>query len=228
MSESENKNILLARDLHKSFGRGAAKVHVLRGLDLTVRRGEFLAVMGPSGCGKSTLLHVLGLMTGPDEGRIVLDSREVPDDEPSRTLLRRRHIGFVFQRFNLLGVLNAADNIRISLRVRGLEMDGRAEEVLDQLGLADLARRKPAQMSTGEQQRLAVGRALAHHPELILADEPTGNLDSDNARRLLELLRQVNRQETQTIVMVTHSATAAETADRIVRMADGKIVDTNV
>ncbi len=228
MSESENKNILLARDLHKSLGRGAATVHVLRGLNLTVRRGEFLAVMGPSGCGKSTLLHVLGLMTGSDQGRIVLDGRQVPDDEPSRTLLRRRHIGFVFQRFNLLGVLNAADNIRISLRVRGLQMDGRAEQVLDQLGLADLARRKPSQMSTGQQQRLAVARALAHNPELILADEPTGNLDSDNTGRLLELLRQVNRQETQTIVMVTHSSTAAETADRIVRMADGKIVDTNV
>jgi len=216
-------DILTGRGLHKSFGRGRARVHVLRGLDLAVRRGEFLAVMGPSGCGKSTLLHVLGLMTPPEQGQVCLDGRPVGPGDALRTALRRRRIGFVFQRFNLLAELTGRQNVALSLRVRGLPADGRADALLEAMGVAHVARRKPAQMSVGEQQRVAVARALAHAPDLLLADEPTGNLDSDNAAALLDLLRGTNRREGQTIVMITHSAEAAACADRVVRMRDGRI-----
>ena len=222
---SNADDILVATNLHKSFGKGRARVHVLRGLDLTVRRGEFLAVMGPSGCGKSTLLHLLGLMTPPDEGSIRLDGRPVPRSASVRNTLRRTHIGFVFQRFNLLAELSAADNVAISLRVRGLKATGRTAELFEALGVAHVARRKPSQMSIGEQQRVAVVRALAHGPALLLADEPTGNLDSASTDALLEEFRRINRQQAQTIVMITHSAEAAGRADRVVQMKDGRIVD---
>jgi len=218
-------DILVARGLHKSFGRGAARVHVLRGLDVAVRRGEFLAVMGPSGCGKSTLLHVLGLMTPPDEGTVRFDGREAGRNPSVLADLRRRRIGFVFQRFNLLGVLSAADNVAVSMRLRGLRSDGRIEALFHDLGIDGVARRKPSEMSIGEQQRVAVARALAHRPDVLLADEPTGNLDSENATALLEILRRTNRREGQTIVMITHSAEAASAADRIVRMKDGILFD---
>ncbi len=222
-----NDNILVATGLHKSFGKGRAATHVLRGLDISVGRGEFLAVMGPSGCGKSTLLHVLGLMTPPDAGTTMLDGRLAGKDRAGRTALRRTHIGFVFQRFNLLGVLSAADNVAVSLRVRGLEGSDRVAQLFEALGVSHVANRKPSQMSIGEQQRVAVVRALAHSPSILLADEPTGNLDSDNSAALLELFRTINRQENQTIVMITHSAEAAAYADRIVQMKDGRIIDNS-
>jgi putative ABC transport system ATP-binding protein len=219
--------ILVARGLQKSFGSGAARVCALRQVDLRVRRGEFLAVMGPSGSGKSTLLHVLGLMTPPDAGSIDLDGLAVPDDDAARTELRRRHIGFVFQRFNLLSVLSAADNVAISLRIRRIKPDGRVEQFLDRVGVGHVAGRKPAQMSVGEEQRVAVVRAMAHRPALLLADEPTGNLDSAAAGDLLSLFQHMNRQDNQTIVMITHSAQAAAYAGRVVHMKDGTLNDGN-
>jgi putative ABC transport system ATP-binding protein len=222
---TDTNDILLAEGLEKTFGRGPAQVRVLRGLDLAVRRGEFLAVMGPSGCGKSTLLHVLGMMALPDAGRVVFDGREVARRPAELNELRRRHIGFVFQRFNLLGELSAADNVAISLRVRGLKAGPHVTELFETLGISHVARRKPSQMSIGEQQRVAVARALAHRPALLLADEPTGNLDSANSQALLELFRQINRRDGQTIVMITHSADAAALADRVVHMKDGLILD---
>ena len=222
---TDTPDILVARGLHKYYGKGPSRTHVLRGLDLSVRRGEFLAVMGPSGCGKSTLLHILGLMTSCDEGEIELNGQPVPFDEFGRTTLRRTKIGFVFQRFNLLGVLSAADNVAISLKVRGLADDGRARELFERLGISHVMGRKPGQMSIGEQQRVAVVRALAHRPALLLADEPTGNLDSANSVELLETFRQMNRRENQTIVMITHSAEAASCADRVLQMKDGRILD---
>ena len=227
MSVNETQNILTAHGLHKSYGRGRARVQVLRGLDLAVRRGEFLAVMGPSGCGKSTLLHVLGLVTVPEAGRIVLDGREVPADARARTALRRGRLAMIFQRFNLLGVLSAVDNVRISLRVRGVEGDGRIDELFESLGIAHVRRRKPGEMSIGEQQRVAVARAIAHRPAVLLADEPTGSLDSANNDALLEIFRGMNRSDGQTIVMITHSPDTAAWADRIVQMKDGILVDDN-
>jgi len=220
---SDSYNILVASGLHKSFGSGPARVNVLRGADLTVRRGEFLAVMGPSGCGKSTLLHVLGLMTPADRGAIELDGSVVGHSPAVRTRLRRRCIGFVFQRFNLIGVLSAGANVAISLRIRGVEDDGRSDELFEAMGVTHVRRRKPARMSIGEQQRVAVVRALAHSPALLLADEPTGSLDSANAETLLELFRKINATTGQTIVMITHSPQAAAYADRAVHMKDGRI-----
>ncbi len=222
---ANNDAILTARGLHKSFGKGPARVHVLRGLDLNIRRGDFLAVMGPSGCGKSTLLHLLGLMSPQDEGEIAIEGQPVGDSERIRTRLRRTEIGFVFQRFNLLSVLSAADNIAVSLRVRGRKDDGHANELFEAMGVSHVTKRKPGQMSIGEQQRVSVVRALAHRPKLLLADEPTGNLDSDNSTALLELLSKINRQNDQTIVMITHSQSAASYADRVVHMQDGRILD---
>jgi putative ABC transport system ATP-binding protein len=222
---TDTDDILVAEGLEKTFGHGPAQVRVLRGLDLAVRRGEFLAVMGPSGCGKSTLLHVLGMMALPDAGRIVFAGRPVAPRPAELNELRRRHIGFVFQRFNLLGELTAADNVAISLHVRGLRAGPQVTDLFQTLGITHVAKRKPSQMSIGEQQRVAVARALAHRPELLLADEPTGNLDSANSQGLLELFRQINRSDGQTIVMITHSADAAALADRVVHMKDGLILD---
>jgi len=227
MSANGTENILTAHGLHKSYGRGRARVQVLRGLDLTVRRGEFLAVMGPSGCGKSTLLHVLGLVTVPEAGRIVLDGREVPAAARARTALRRERLAMIFQRFNLLGVLSGVDNVRISLRVRGAGGKGRIDELFESLGIAHVRRRKPGEMSIGEQQRVAVARAIAHRPAVLLADEPTGSLDSANNDALLEIFRRMNRSDGQTIVMITHSTDTAAWADRIVHMKDGILVDEN-
>ena len=222
---SDSDDILEARNLHKSFGTGPARVHVLRGLDLRVRRGEFLAVMGPSGCGKSTLLHVLGLMTAPDAGEVRIDGRDAGTLSPAqRAEVRRRRIGFVFQRFNLLSVLSAYDNIRLSLRMRGLDGRARIAELLEAMGVAHVAARKPGELSIGEQQRIAVARALAHRPDILLADEPTGSLDSDNRDALLELLAEANRRQGQTIVMITHSAGVAAAAGRIAYMKDGRIL----
>jgi putative ABC transport system ATP-binding protein len=224
---SDSENILVARVLEKSYGGGPARVRVLRGLDLTVRRGEFLAVMGPSGCGKSTLLHVLGLVTPPDAGTVELCGRAVPPNGRELQRMRRRNVGMVFQRFNLISVLTAADNVAISLRVRGLAGadDGHVRRLFEEMGVGHVMQRKPGAMSIGEQQRVAVVRALAHQPDLLLADEPTGNLDSDNARRLLELFSELHRSRRQTIVMITHNAEAASAAGRVVHMKDGKLID---
>jgi len=197
----------------------------LRDASLRVRRGEFVAVCGPSGSGKSTLLHVLGLMTPPDTGRIEIDGRMVDKTDAIRTKIRREKIGFVFQRFNLLGVLSAEDNVAISLRVRGFQGDGRMADLFERMGISHVASRKPSRMSVGEQQRVAVVRAIAHDPVILLADEPTGNLDSASSAALLELFRELNRRSRQTIVMITHSPQAARYADRILHMSDGAIVD---
>ncbi len=222
---NNSNEILTVENLCKGYGEGPARVEVLHGLSLSVRHGEFLAVMGPSGCGKSTLLHLMGLMDSPDSGQISLEGHIINGSTIQRTMLRRRSIGFVFQRFNLLGELSAANNISISLQVRHMADDGRAGELFEKLGIAHVRDRKPGQMSIGEQQRVAVVRALAHRPTLLLADEPTGNLGSANSELLLDHFRDINRQDGQTIVMITHSAEAAGRADRIVHMKDGQIID---
>ena len=217
--------ILQATNIHKSFGKGEARNHVLRGLHLQVQRGEFLAIMGPSGCGKSTLLHILGLMDRPDEGEVSLDGETFNHANARTQRLRflREKIGFIFQRFNLIPVLSGRDNVRMSLRVRGLSDDEQVENLLQRMGVAEVARRKPGELSIGEQQRIAVARALAHRPGIVLADEPTGNLDTDNGLALLDLFRQINRQDGQTMVMITHSTEAARQADRVLHMRDGLI-----
>ena len=209
-----------------TFRSGRLETPVLFDINLEIRRGEFIAIMGPSGCGKSTLMHILGLMLLPTSGKVCLDGGETTIlKKNSRSLLRREKIGFVFQRFNLLPTLTARQNITIAERIRGHQLDGQITKALESVGMADKADYKPGQLSIGQQQRIAIARAISHRPELILADEPTGNLDSANSERILQLFREVHQQSGVTVVMITHSPSAARWADRIVRMTDGKILN---
>jgi putative ABC transport system ATP-binding protein len=217
---------LEARAVTKVFGEGPAAVHALRGVDAAVRAGELLAIMGPSGSGKSTLLHVLGALERPTGGEVLLDGRRydhLPDRELTR--LRGEVFGFVFQFFNLLPTLTAAENVLLPALVAGeppADFADRVDELLALVGLADRAGHVPAEMSGGEQQRVAIARALLRRPEVVLADEPTGNLDSVSGGMVLGLLRRLV-DEGQTAVMVTHDPGAAAMADRVVFLRDGRI-----
>jgi putative ABC transport system ATP-binding protein len=216
--------LLVAEGLTKSYP--GAEAPALRGVDLTLGRGEFVAVVGPSGCGKTTLLFVLGLMMRPSAGRLRLDGRDVASlSEPQLVGIRRRRIGFVFQRFNLIPVLSALDNVLMPLRLRGSPDDGSAAKLLEEVGLGGKLHRRPHQLSIGEQQRVAIARALAGDPDLLLADEPTGNLDTETSDRVLELLTRFHRSRGLSIVMITHNPAAAAVAGRTIRMRDGKIAE---
>jgi len=218
--------IIEVRDLHKTYHTGPLDTPVLHGIHLTVEPGEFIAIMGPSGCGKSTLLYVLGLMAGYDSGTVRIDGRDVASlAEEEKTLLRRERMAFVFQRFNLLPALTAEDNVAMVFRLRGRPDGLAAREMLDRVGLADKRHRRPAALSVGEQQRVAIARSLVGRPAILFADEPTGNLDSESGQAVLDLLREFNRSMNQTILMVTHNAEAARWADRVIRMRDGRFVD---
>ena len=219
--------ILRAVDVHKSYRTGSVETPVLHGLDLELQRGEFVSVMGPSGCGKSTLLNIIGLMMAPTRaGSLTIDGVEAMGlSDGRRTALRRDKIGFVFQRFNLLPVISAADNVRLGMRLRGMPPNGRAETLLKQFGLSDKAHRKPGALSMGEQQRVAIARAVACGPAILLADEPTGNLDSENAQQVLDVLTTLNQQDGQTVVMITHNEQCAAAAHRTIRMRDGRFLD---
>jgi putative ABC transport system ATP-binding protein len=212
----------------KTFGRGDRAVHALTGLSLTVPAGAFVAIMGPSGSGKSTLLHLIGGLDVPDAGEIVVDGqslRSLSDDE--LTLYRRRRIGFVFQFFNLLPLLSAEENVALPLLLDGQRWPAvreRVERALDLVGLAARRRHRPAELSGGEMQRVAIARALVIEPLLLLADEPTGNLDSTTGEEILKLLRRAATVHGQTILMVTHDPRGAAVGDRIVRLRDGRIV----
>lgn len=222
--ESTMETILETRGLTKVYRTGAAPTAALRGVDLAIRRGEFISVMGPSGCGKSTLLYLLGLLATPTEGTVVLagtDTGTISDGR--RTLLRRRHVGFVFQRFNLLAALSAEENVALALRLRHEAVQSRAREMLAAVGLDDKHRRRPGELSVGEQQRVAIARALVTRPDVLLADELTGNLDSEASDRVLDLIGRFHQQSGQTIVLITHNEKVAERAERLVRMRDGRI-----
>jgi len=206
----------------------AGEVRALAGIDLVIGRGEMVALTGPSGCGKSTLLHILGLLDRPTSGSVTVAGVDVLR-APKRTLpaLRNRHIGFVFQRHHLLPALTAAENVAVPLRYRGYPRKAaleEAEEWLRKVGLGARLRHLPSELSGGERQRVAVARALVGKPSLLLADEPTGELDSVNAARLVELLRLLNREYGQTVVIATHDPKVAAACDRIVEMRDGRIV----
>jgi putative ABC transport system ATP-binding protein len=221
---ADMETILEARGLTKVYRTDAAPTAALRGVDLAVRRGEFVSVMGPSGCGKSTLLYLLGLLATPTEGTVVLDGTDTGAiSDGRRTRLRRRHIGFVFQRFNLLAALSAEDNVALALRLRHEAVLTRACEMLAAVGLDDKRRRRPGELSVGEQQRVAIARALVTRPDVLLADEPTGNLDSEASERVLDLIGRFHRDAGQTIVLITHNEKVAERAERLVRMRDGRI-----
>jgi putative ABC transport system ATP-binding protein len=219
--------LLRARDLDRSFGSGATSVRALRGVDLTVEEGEMVAIMGPSGSGKSTLLHILGALDRPDGGSVEIGGRRYDDlSDRELTKLRGEVFGFVFQFFNLLPTLSAAENVLVPALVNGerpAAYGERVEELLAKVGLGDRAAHVPTELSGGEQQRVAIARALLRRPKLVLADEPTGNLDSNAGGTVMKLLRGVV-DEGQTVVMVTHDPGAAALADRVVFLRDGAIV----
>jgi putative ABC transport system ATP-binding protein len=217
------------RDLSKVFGDGEARVEALRGIDLRVNRGEFVAVMGPSGSGKSTLLHLVGGLDAPTHGRVLVGGEDLGAlDDDRLTLVRRRRIGFIFQAFNLLDVLTAEENVALPLVIDGVGEAAAHRRARTALELVDLARRwhhLPGQLSGGEQQRVAIARALVTEPLLVLADEPTGNLDSANSDQVMTLLRRLADERGQTILMVTHNAGHAALADRLVLLRDGRVVE---
>jgi len=219
--------LLEAVGLRKRYAMGEVSVEALRGVDFVVKRGEFVAIMGPSGSGKSTLLHLLGGLDDPTDGEVLLAGQPLAQLSDDRlTLIRRRQVGFVFQFFNLLPTLTAAENVALPLLIDGRRLEDYEERIADLLalvGLADRAGHRPDQLSGGEQQRVAIARAFVTDPEVVLADEPTGNLDSAAGEEILRLLRRMRDEKGQTIVMVTHNEHAAEYADRIVRLRDGRI-----
>ncbi|HMQ03736.1 MAG TPA: ABC transporter ATP-binding protein [Pyrinomonadaceae bacterium] len=221
--------ILKTRDLTKSYKIGKLEVPALRGVSLEVEKGEFLAVMGPSGCGKSTLLHLLGGLLSPTSGSIVIDGEDISKmSDAKRTDIRRRKIGFVFQRFNLFPTLTAEGNLKLAERIHtgnGANDPTTRREVLRLLRLDDKMHHKPLEMSGGEQQRVALARAVINSPAIILADEPTGNLDTENSQIVLEMFRRLNQEFGQTIIMITHNPEAAAVCTRTILMRDGHVVE---
>jgi putative ABC transport system ATP-binding protein len=216
------------RDLTKTYRTGDIDVHALRGVSLTVARGEFLSVVGPSGSGKSTLFNILGGLTPPSSGTVHIDGRDLLKmSDVERTDLRKKTVGFVFQKYNLLPTLSAEDNIAIARDIAGnkVDRDPQFEEILSLLGIRERMHHKPRALSGGEQQRVAIARSIVNHPAILLADEPTGNLDTENSTAVLGILRDLNTRTGQTILMITHNPEAAAYGHRTVRMRDGRIVE---
>ncbi|PYV30898.1 MAG: ABC transporter ATP-binding protein [Acidobacteria bacterium] len=218
--------IIFTSGLKKTFRIGKVDVPALRGVDLVVQEGEFAGIVGPSGCGKSTLLHVLGGLTPPTSGKVLVDGNDFSSmSDGDRTRFRRHKIGFVFQRFNLLPTLTARNNIAIAQHIQGNGFNPhRFQAIVEMLGIQDKLNHKPYALSGGEQQRVAIARAVICEPKILLADEPTGNLDSENSQIALNMLRGLNRSFRQTILMITHNPDAAAVADRVLRMRDGRML----
>lgn len=222
------ESILETVDLKMTYRVGKVDVPALRGVCLRVKPAEYVAIMGPSGCGKSTLLHIVGGLLTPTSGRVIVGGEDLTSmTDSQRTDLRRRKIGFVFQRFNLFPTLSAEGNLRLAERIHtknGAADAGRRRQILKLLGLDDKMHHKPLELSGGEQQRVAIARAIVTRPAIVLADEPTGNLDSENSRIVLDMLRDLNRELRQTIIIITHNPEAAAQADRVIEMRDGLVV----
>lgn len=224
-----SRPIIEVRGLQKVYRVGNVDVPALRGLDLEVKAGEFLSIVGPSGSGKSTLFHIIGGLTPPSAGSVRVDDRDLAAmTDAERTRLRRRTVSFVFQKFNLLPNLTARDNIAVARHLAGMESksDLQFDEVLRLLGIAERLDHRPNALSGGEQQRVAIARAIVSHPAILLADEPTGNLDTANSKAVLEILRGLNDRLGQTILMITHNPEAAAYGHRTVLMRDGRIVES--
>jgi putative ABC transport system ATP-binding protein len=221
------KTVLRTENLTKSYSIGKLDVPALRGVSLDIAEGEFVAIMGPSGCGKSTLLHLLGGLLSPTSGTILIDGEDLSKvSDAQRTDIRRRKIGFVFQRFNLFPTLSAEGNLKLAEKIHsgnGSNDGTNRREVLKLLRLEDKMHHKPLELSGGEQQRVALARAIINSPAIILADEPTGNLDTENSAIVLEMFRELNEKYNQTIIMITHNPEAAAVCSRIIRMRDGLI-----
>jgi putative ABC transport system ATP-binding protein len=226
-SECHNKGLIQVRALTKSIDTGTHRVEILKGIDLTIPRGQFAAVMGPSGSGKSTLLGLLAGLDTPTSGQVILDGEDITNlGEDDMALLRGRKIGFVFQSYHLIATLTAEENVLLPMELAGAESGGRdrARELLERVGLGGRSDHYPVQLSGGEQQRVALARAFALRPPILLADEPTGNLDSATGSAVLELLLALNREQGTTMVLVTHEQSLAESADRRIVLRDGLVV----
>ena len=219
-------SILEAKNLKKIYGKGESTVNALRGVNLSVEKGEFVAIVGTSGSGKSTLLHMLGGLDRPTEGEVFVDGKNIFElKDEALTIFRRRKIGFVFQAFNLVPVLNVYENIVLPIELDGEKVDKEfIDTIVDTLGISHKKEALPNQLSGGQQQRVAIARALASRPAIILADEPTGNLDTKTGQDVLSLLKVSAQKFSQTIVMITHNEEIAQLADRIIRIEDGNIV----
>ena len=226
MTDSPATDVVVATDLAKIYGEGGSEVRALDGVTVSFPRGQLAAVMGPSGSGKSTLMHILAGLDQPTTGSVVVDGVELAGlNDQKLTLLRRDKIGFVFQFFNLLPMLTARENIELPMRIAGRTPDPEWEaRLIDEVGLGDRLSHKPAELSGGQQQRVAVARALLSQPAVVFGDEPTGNLDSKTSAEVLQLLRRAVDELGQTVIMVTHDASAAAIADRVIFLRDGKIV----
>jgi putative ABC transport system ATP-binding protein len=218
--------IIATEDLKKVYRSGNVETSALRGVTLQVQEGEFVAIVGPSGCGKSTLLHLLGGLTSPTSGKILVDGNDFSAmTDADRTRFRRRKVGFVFQRFNLLPTLTARENIALAQEIHGNGFDPhRFQTVVEMLRLSGRLEHRPYALSGGEQQRVAIARAVICEPKILLADEPTGNLDSENSQAVLNMVRMLNRSLHQTVLMITHNPEAASISDRIIHMRDGQII----
>ena len=222
-------SILETKDLRKVYGTGDTAVRALDGVDLTIEHGEFVAIVGTSGSGKSTLLHMLGGLDRPTSGSVTVDGKDIFSfKDEALTIFRRRKIGFVFQSYNLVPVLNVQENIVLPIQLDGRRVDKAfVRQIVRTLGLEERLEALPSQLSGGQQQRVAIARALVAAPAIILADEPTGNLDSRTSQDVLGLLKITSRKFSQTIVMITHNEEIAQMADRIIRIEDGRIVSQN-
>ena len=224
--------VLETVDLRMVYHVGKMEVPALRGATLLVESGEYVAIMGPSGCGKSTFLHIVGGMLQPTSGRVIIEGEDLTAmTDAERTDLRRRKIGFVFQRFNLFPTLTAEGNLKLAERIfsgKNNQDPARRHDVLRLLGLEEKMHHKPLELSGGEQQRVAIARAVINRPAILLADEPTGNLDTENSDVVLNMMGQLNKEFRQTIIMITHNAEAAARADRVIEMRDGHVVHSSV
>lgn len=223
-------NILEVQNLCKTYGKGEAEVRALDNVSFSVGKGEFIAIVGESGSGKSTLLNVVGVLDNPTSGKVLIDGKDIFSmPEKKLTVFRRRNIGFIFQSFNLIPELNVEQNITFPLLLDYQKPDQKyVEELLGILGLKERRKHLPSQLSGGQQQRVAIGRALAARPAIIMADEPTGNLDSKNSQEVITLLKSMSAKYRQTILMITHNENHAEEADRVLRMTDGRLRDLGV
>lgn len=226
---ADTKIIIRLRDVWKTYIIGEVKIHALRGLTLDVKKGEFLSIMGPSGSGKSTAMNMVGCLDTPSQGQIFLDSQNIANlSESDLAQIRGRKIGFIFQQFNLINSLSAMENVTLPMTFQNIpasQRNKKAKELLEMVGLGDRLQNRPTELSGGQQQRVAIARALSLDPEVILADEPTGNLDSKMSVNVMEFLSDLHKKKGTTIVMVTHDEDVAKAADRTEYLHDGKIID---
>ena len=225
-----NNDVIVTKDLSKTYGKGDLQVHALRKTNISIKRGDYIAIIGPSGSGKSTLMNLLGCLDTPSTGKVLIDDTDVTVlSETKLAKIRREKIGFIFQKYNLIPTLNAVENVALGMGFAGVDIQTRqkrAKELLTLVGLSHRLKHKPSELSGGEQQRVAIARALANNPSIILADEPTGNVDTLSGNKIMNILEEINNKG-ETIIIVTHDPAIAERAHRKLRILDGVVIEEN-